>query len=195
MENNENNPIQDFKNVEQKKLIILIIKIIIIIYVINSIISFVDNFKLKVIEEENKFKTVKTTKSTNLNVNFVKNFDDEQIDINNIEEIEFDNGIKIPTLRKYKKIKFVEFFDTRLENNIMADNSLTVRMFYTNDLLVDMFKTEIVKKDNYKQLSHNYSSGIKVFVREENNGFFTYIIINRCEVISGISYGEPKIKN
>lgn len=195
MEKNENNPIEDFKKVERKKLIILVVKIIIIIYIINSIISFVNDYNLKKIKEQNKIETAEITKSMNLNVNFVSDFEDEQLDINNIEEIEFDNGIKIPTLRKYKKVDFVGFFNTRVESNIMADNSLTITMLYTNDLLVDMFKTELTKQDNYRPLLHNHGSEIKVFVREEENGFFSYIIVNGCEVTSGISYGEPKIKN
>ncbi len=195
MEKNENNPIEDFKKVERKKLIILVVKIIIIIYIINSIISFVNNYNLKKIEEQNKIETAEITKSMNLNVKFVNDFEDEQLDINNIEEIEFDNGIKIPTLRKYKNVDFVGFFNTRVESNIMADNSLTITMLYTNDLLVDMFKTELTKQDNYRPLLHNHGSEIKVFVREEENGFFSYIIVNGCEVTSGISYGEPKIKN
>ncbi len=191
MENKENEPIKDYKKVSSKRLIITVIKVLIIIYIVNSAITIYNKCNEIVENEQNKIEMTKEIEENNRKVVLVYDFDDEYVDVKNMEEIKYDNGINIPTLRKYKKVDGIVSYDTARENNIVARQSPVVKFVYINDLCVDMYKTELVKQDGYTRLMHQNLRNKFVYVRQEKNGYFSYVIIEGCNVTFGISYGDP----
>lgn len=195
MEDNEEEVISNINS--GKKLTVTFIKILIICIIINrSIVAFYDYKEIKM-EEKNKIVQEEYNRVINSKIKYKYYSDDEFFNIENIEEIEFDSGIKIPTLSIYTPKVKVEEFTKKIESNEIAKDSPVMIINYeektSTDLLINKFCEEILKEENYTLKMSNSRNEEKIYIREEVDNYFSYIIIEKYQITYGVSYGTPEI--
>lgn len=192
----ENDPIADGKTVIARAMFKYFWEILIIVWIAKVCFNCYDNYMKNKLEKEFIQKTESITKEMNDQVNYIIDFD--ETDINEVEYIEFDNGIKIPTLSIYTPKPTITSYFKIEEDNIITNNSDVIKIFYEIDnsesFLIEMFKTNILKNEGYVIMPQNLYKHKKIYIRDEKDGYYTYIIIEGYQITYGISYGEPKIK-
>ena len=156
MKINTEEPIVDYKKVSKKKILKIIILGFLIMLVGSKIFSGVNTIMSNIAEKEKKQRIEERYREKNYEINIVTDFEDETF-VGKIKEIEFDNGIKIPTLYKYTESDDVEFFLKTREDNILTKASPVVKMKYPNDsgtgLVIDLY-CQILEKKSYRRFAN-----------------------------------------
>ena len=113
--------------------------------------------------------------------------------------IEFEYGIKIPTPNNLIYNDNIVSYEETMETNNIAYRSRVVKINYgpsesTASLILDIFRERLPEDYNYEQILYYFDDGTKIYVRDEEEGYFSYIIFKGSEATYGVCYGEPELK-
>lgn len=198
MKDEEDSGIVDRKELN-RRFFIRLIEFFIIYLIISNIIKIynrVDEFKENVIEKQEIESVVQ---EKNREINLLTEVNESFFSASN-ENLEYDNGIKIPLPNNIIGEEYIVSCKKGFESNEIANNSYVVKVDYgfeygSADLILDIFKDRLEEDHNYEKIYYYDDAGTRIFTREEIDGYFSYMIFRGVEVTFGVCYGEPKIKN
>ena len=194
----ENEPISEknsFKKINSNYTTFRIIEVIIIIYVVCSILGlFLTVAELYInIQEHDKEKALELLKEE---FESETSYSSQNMVISILADSELicENGITIPLANKYinKCIDGCSIGKAGIENNIFTKEIKTryeIKDDYDeleSENFLTEFEEKLVELEGYEEIEVVGEEG-KVFLRNEKDEFFTYIIINGYNVTYGIA--------
>lgn len=197
MEDN-NSPIIDYGRKSRINLVSMISCIFLTYVLILQIVNFVNNMKTKAEEEKAKEEMLALIAEKNNQIELVTELDDIFFAARN-DNIEFEHGIKIPTPNNLIDKDNIISYEETMETNNIAYRSRVVKINYGPaksgvSLILDIFSDRLSEDYNYERILYYFDDGTEIYVRDEEEGYFSYIIFKDLEVTYGVCYGEPELK-
>ena len=197
MENNDSYDIDERKGKSKifwQRLVCLLVVYCICCGTFRFVANIIEYKKQQKIKQE----TLVLVEEKNRKINLLTEIN-ESFWIPGTTELEFEKGIKIPLPNTYIEDDVISC-KKGFESNEIAHSSYVVKVSYegdnsTDNILLEIFKDRLDDDYNYKQVYYYDNYGTRIFTRDENEGYFSYIIFRGLEVTYGVCYGEPKIKN
>lgn len=196
MENN-NSPVTDYGRKRGISLGRLILYIFATYVLILQIVNFVNDLKTKAEEEKAQEEMLALIAEKNNQIELVTELENASWKIK--DNIEFEYGIKIPTPNNLIDKDNIISYEETMETNNIAYRSRVVKINYgpsesTANLILEIFSERLPEDYNYEQILYYFDDGTKIYVRDEEEGYFSYIIFKGSEVTYGVCYGEPELK-
>ena len=197
MKNNDS-PINDYKKITRKRMLTSIFAILIIAYFAIQISKIVLSIKSIFEESQKQTQTIATIESKNMEVDLITDIEDDDW-LRSGQEIEFENGITIPIPSYTGNAKTTVSWEEGIETNYIAYRSQVVKMTYnlefaTADFMLDIYGQRLTKNYGYGRVFYPDAEGVRIFTKEEVDGYFSYVILEGSEATMGICYGEPRIR-
>ena len=197
MENNDS-PINDYKKITRKRMLTSIFAILIIAYFAIQISKIVLSIKSIFEESQKQTQTISTIESKNMQVDLVTDITDEVWQRSG-KEIEFDNGIIIPVPTYTGNAKTTVSWEEGIETNYIAYRSQVVKMTYnleaaTADFMLDIYGQRLTKNYGYGRVLYTDKENVRIYTKEEVDGYFSYVILEGSVATIGICYGEPRLR-
>ena len=197
MENNDS-PINDYKKITRKRMLTSIFAILIIAYFAIQISKIVLSIKSIFEESQKQTQTISTIESKNMQVDLVTDITDEVWQRSG-KEIEFDNGIIIPVPTYTGNAKTTVSWEEGIETNYIAYRSQVVKMTYnleaaTADFMLDIYGQRLTKNYGYGRVLYTDKKNVRIYTKEEVDGYFSYVILEGSVATIGICYGEPRLR-
>ncbi len=197
MENNDS-PINDYKKITRKRMLTSILAILIIAYFAIQISKIVLSIKSIFEESQKQTQTIATIESKNMQLDLITDIEDE-IWLSSGKEIEFDNGIVIPIPSFTGNSMTTVSWEEGIETNYIAYRSRVVKMTYnleaaTADFMLDIYGQRLAKNYGYGRVYYPDADGVRIYSKEEVDGYFSYVILEGVTATMGVCYGEPKVR-
>lgn len=197
MENNDS-PIKDYKQITNKRMLISILTIVIIAFFIIQITKIVTSIKSIFEESQHQTQTIATIESKNMQLDLLTDIEDE-IWLSSGKEIEFDNGIVIPIPNFTGNSMTTVSWEEGIETNYIAYRSRVVKMTYnleaaTADFMLDLYGQRLTKNYGYGRVFYTDEENVRIYTKEEVDGYFSYVILEGTTATMGVCYGEPKVR-
>lgn len=197
MENNDS-PIKDYKQITNKRMLISILTIVIIAFFIIQITKIVTSIKSIFEESQHQTQTIATIESKNMQLDLLTDIEDE-VWLSYGKEIEFDNGIVIPIPNFTGNSMTTVSWEEGIETNYIAYRSRVVKMTYnleaaTADFMLDLYGQRLTKNYGYGRVLYTDEENVRIYTKEEVDGYFSYVILEGVTATMGVCYGEPKVR-
>ena len=197
MEKNDS-PIKDYKQITSRRMLVSIITILIIAFFVIQITKIVTSIKSIFEESQYQTQTINTIESKNMQVDLITDITDEAW-LSYGQEIEFDNGIVIPIPNYTGNSKTTVSWEEGIESNYIAYRSQVVKMTYnleasTADFMLDIYGQRLTKNHGYERVFYTDKDGVRIYTKEEVDGYFSYVILEESVATMGVCYGEPSIR-
>ena len=197
MENNDS-PVTDYRRKSGINLARMIICILLTYVLVSQIANFVKDIKTAVEQEKAQEELLILTEEKNNQINLITDLEDEY-SITNNQYIEFEYGIKIPMPNKLMDKDNIISCKEIIETNNIAYRSRAVKINYgpkeaTASLILDIFSERLPEDYNYEKVLYYFDDGTEIYTRDEEEGYFSYIIFKEAEVTYGVCYGKPELR-
>ena len=187
-------------NNSQKTSIIKIFFFILLTYaLISSWIRFFSDINTINEGQKNEKEMQELVEQKNRQIDLITEVD-ENFFSSKIDTLKFEYDIEIPMPNDLIEEENIVSCKKCIESNEIAHESYVVKVVYgensnITNMILDIFKERLPEDHNYEQVYYYDDYGTRIYTREENEGYFSYIIFRGAEVTYGVCYGEPKIKN